>query len=70
MALEMCGDTAIRPDQALHVGNDRLLDYDAANNCSWTGVLIDNALQRDQPEDYKFRNLSTLLRYLQKDSIN
>lgn len=67
LALERSGCPGIKPQEAMHIGNDPILDYEAANNCSWTGVLINkDVVENDDPEGMKFKSLANFMDHLQK----
>lgn len=59
--------TSVAPHQAMHIGNDAALDYEAANKCAWTGVLInDDDLAVEDPATYKFRSLTSFTEHLKR----
>lgn len=55
---------------AIHVGNDKRLDFGAANEAGWTGVLVNN---NDHPIDceteLRFRNLEQILDVIRRHRI-
>lgn len=60
LALEMSRQD-VRPSEAMHIGNDLQLDYQAANTSEWTGILIDHNLPKDEPNVSKFKSLGSFL---------
>lgn len=65
MALDICGAPGICASQAMYVGNDLKLDYEAAYKSNWTGILINDKLlaDGDLPEDLKFKSISSCLKH-------
>lgn len=55
-----------RASEAMHIGNDTELDYKAAINANWTGILIDSNLPKDEPYVNKFKSLGKFLTHLSR----
>lgn len=56
----------MKPQEAMHIGNDLELDYCAANTAKWTGVLIHAGLPKEEPEKYKFKYLASFIEHLER----
>lgn len=66
LALKMARQD-VEPQEAMHIGNDLQLDYRAANDSNWTGVLIDENLPKgDEPNDNQFKSLGSFLDHLSR----
>lgn len=66
LALGMIKDAHVKPNEAMHIGNDTELDYTAANNSAWTGVLINPDLPVEEPHNFKYKSLTSFMDTLKK----
>lgn len=64
LALTRFRNKSIRPESAMHVGNDLKLDYEAANSCNWTGVLVNKDIPVEDDRKFQFKSIASLKNHL------